>query len=196
MSCSVPLQDSTTDEQIIASTRSWVELAVIGLNLCPFANAVMRKNQIAFRVSQARAEDEVWPDLLASIESLLSTPADDIDTLLLILPWALTDFMAFNDFVGDAEALLDANGLDGVLQIASFHPDYQFADAAGDDPTNHTNHSPFPILHLLREESLDKAIDAMPDTDAIVERNLETMRRLGHDGWYTLQEKMRKLASS
>ncbi len=185
-----------TDEQIIALTRSWVDHAVVGLNLCPFANAVLRKNQVVFRVSHAHSPDALWQDFLESIESLLSTPAATVDTLLLIHPWALTDFLEFNEFVGDAEALLAEHGLEGVLQVASFHPDYQFADAPADDPTNHTNHAPFPTLHLLREDSLDKAIAAMPDTDAIVERNLETMRRLGHEGWRALQARMRQDAGA
>ncbi len=180
------------DDQIVALTRSWLEQAVIGLNLCPFANAVLRKGQVAFHVSRARSQDELWQDLLAAIEALLSTPAATVDTLLLIHPWALLDFVEFNDFTGYAEALLEENGLAGVLQLASFHPQYQFADVAADDPTNHTNHAPFPTLHLLRENSLDQAIAAMPDTDAIVTRNLDTMRRLGHAGWQALQARIYK----
>ncbi len=189
-----PLQEAQRDEQIIAVTRAWVEQAVIGLNLCPFANSVLRKNQIAFRVSHAQTTDALWQDLLAASETMLSTPAEQIDTLLLIHPWALSDFLEFNDFVGDVEALFDANGLSGVLQVASFHPDYQFAGVAADDPTNHTNHAPFPTLHLLREASLDQAIDSVPDTDAIVDHNLETMRRLGHDGWQAIQARIRRAA--
>lgn len=184
-----------TDDEVIALTRSWLEHAVVGLNLCPFANAVLRKNQVAFRVSHAHNPETLWSDLLAAIEALLTTPAAETDTLLLIHPWTLTNFFEFNDFVGDAEALLEENGLAGILQLASFHPDYQFADAAADDPTNHTNHAPYPTLHLLREDSLDQAIAALPDTDAVVERNLATMRELGHDGWQALQARIRKDAT-
>lgn len=183
--------DLLNDEQTIALTRRWVEHAVVGLNLCPFANTVLRKNQIAFQVSHARDPDALLQDLLVAIESLLATPAETTDTLLLIHPGTLTDFFEFNDFIGAAELLLEESGLEGVLQVASFHPDYQFADAAVDDPTNRTNRSPFPIIHLLREDSLDRAIAAMPDTDAIVERNLDTMRRLGNDGWQALQARIR-----
>ncbi len=179
------------DDQVIAQTRYWVEQAVIGLNLCPFANVVLRKEQVEFSVSHALTTDALWRDLLNSIESLLATPADRTDTLLLIHPWALTDFFEFNDFVGDAEVLLAETGLEGTLQIASFHPDYQFADVAANDPTNRTNRSPFPTLHLLREDSLDKAISSVPDTDDIVERNLQTMRRLGDEGWRALQARIR-----
>jgi hypothetical protein len=179
------------DPPVIAQTRRWVEQAVIGLNLCPFANAVLRKDQIEFRVSHASNRDALWQDLLQSIEGLLATPAARTDTLLLIHPWTLTDFFEFNDFVGDAEALLAQAGLEGILQIASFHPDYQFADVTADDPTNRTNRSPFPTLHLLREDSVDKAIASMQDIDNIVERNLQTMRRLGDEGWRDLQARIR-----
>lgn len=151
---------------------------------------------MAFRVSHAHTADLLWQDLLLATESLLSTPAATTDTLLLIHPWALTDFFAFNDFVGHADALFEENGLAGVLQIASFHPSYQFAGVPADDPTNHTNHAPFPILHLLREDSLDHAMASMADTDAIVERNLETMRLLGHDGWQALMARIQKHAGS
>lgn len=183
--------DLPGDHQIIALTRRWVEHAVIGLNLCPFANAVLRKGQIEFRVSHASNPETLWQDLLQSIEGLLARPAAQTDTLLLIHPQTLMDFFEFNDFVGDAEALLERAGLAGVLQIASFHPDYQFADVTADDPTNRTNRSPFPTLHLLREDSMDKAIASMHDTDDIVERNLQTMRRLGDDGWRALQMRIR-----
>ena len=186
--------DLSDDAQVIALTRGWVEHAVVGLNLCPFANSVLRKNQIDFRVSHAGDPQALLQDLLGSIESLLAVSAETVDTLLLIHPRALTDFLEFNDFVGDAEALVEEAGLAGVLQIASFHPDYQFAGVPADDPTNRTNRSPYPTLHLIREDSLDKAIAAMPDTDAIVERNLEAMRRLGNEGWLAMQARIRASA--
>lgn len=186
--------DRSDDAQVIALTRSWVEHAVVGLNLCPFANSVLRKNQIEFRVSHARDPEKLLQDLFGCIDFLLATPTDAVDTLLLIHPHALTDFLEFNDFVGDVEALVEEAGLAGVLQVASFHPDYAFAGVPADDPTNRTNRSPFPTLHLIREDSLDKAIAAMPDTDAIVERNLDTLRRLGNDGWLALQARIRATA--
>ncbi len=196
MSGRIDEKDLSDNAHVIALTRSWVEHAVVGLNLCPFANSVLRKKQIEFRVSHAREPELLLQDLLGAIESLLAVPAEVIDTLLLIHPWALTDFLDFNDFVGDAEALVDEAGLAGVLQVASFHPDYQFAGVPADDPTNRTNRSPFPTLHLIREDSLDKAIEAMPDTDEIVERNLETMRRLGNEGWLALQTQIRSGAGA
>ena len=182
--------DSLSDDDIIALTRSWVEHAVIGLNLCPFANSVARKNQIEYRVSHAREPEALLQDLQTSLQTMLDTPAESIDTLLLIHPWVLNDFFDFNDFTGLADELLDQSGLSGVLQIASFHPQYQFAGVAADDVTNATNRSPFPTLHLLREDSLDRAIDSVPDTDQIVERNLAQMNELGDAGLRELQERI------
>ncbi len=182
------------DDSIIALTRIWLEEAVIRLNLCPFANAVHSRGQVAYRVSHARTPETLLSDLAQSLQDLLDTPASTTDTLLLIHPWALQDFLAYNDFLGPAEQLLEDSGLNGVLQIASFHPDYQFGGVDADDITNHTNRSPFPMLHLLREDSLDKAIAAIPDADSIVERNLENLRKLGTDGWQALQQRIRKRA--
>lgn len=184
------------DEKIIVQrTRHWLEHAVIGLNLCPFANSVFRKNQIEYRISHASDTDQLSLDLLLAAESLVSLPAEQVDTVLLIHPWVLTDFLEYNEFLGVADAMLDASGLSGVLQIASFHPDYLFADAEPDDITHYTNRSPYPMLHLLREASLDKAIAAYPDTDAIVQNNLATLRRIGLAGWEKLQTPADKLAS-
>lgn len=180
------------NEAVIRQTRAWVEHAVIGLNLCPFANAVFRKNQIEYRVSDARTPEDLLQDLAAALEWMVRTPQTDTDTLLLIHPRALNDFLDFNDFLEVADALLQESDLDGVLQIASFHPDYQFAGVAANDPTNATNRSPYPILHLLREASLDQAIASVPDTEQIVDRNLATMRKLGASGWQALQDRIRR----
>lgn len=179
--------DTLDEHDIVALTRHWVEHAVIGLNLCPFANSVFRKNQIEYRVSHAVDSQALLQDLSLSLQKIIETPDETLDTLLLIHPWVLTDFLNFNDFVGLAEDLLEQSGLSGVLQIASFHPRYQFAGVAADDVTNATNRSPFPMLHLLREASLDRAIGSVPDTDDIVERNLEQMRKLGDSGLRELQ---------
>jgi hypothetical protein len=190
MSYQAPDANALDDAAIVAWTRSWVEHAVIGLNLCPFANSVFRKHQIAYRVSHAHEPESLLQDLTQAMHALMSTPADTVDTLLLIHPWALTDFLDFNDFLGVAEALLEDSGLSGILQVASFHPQYQFAGVAADDVTNASNRSPFPVLHLLREDSLDTAIASVPDTDEIIERNLATLRRLGQSGWLELQERI------
>jgi hypothetical protein len=185
---------SLDDEAIVALSRAWLEQAVIGLNLCPFANAVHKRGQIAWTVSHATTPEALLQDLSAATQSLMAAAADTTDTLLLIHPWVLQDFLDFNDFLGVADALLEDCGLAGVLQIASFHPDYRFGGVAADDITNHTNRSPFPMLHLLREASLDKAIAAMPDSDQIVERNLDTLRTLGERGWQQLQLRIHKTA--
>ncbi len=182
--------DTLDDGAIVALTRSWVEHAVIGLNLCPFANAVLRKNQIEFRVSSAREPEALLQDLVLAWQTMMTTPAETLDTLLLIHPFALTDFLDYNDFVGVAEGLLEDSDLAGVLQIASFHPHYQFAGVPADDITHATNRSPFPMLHLLREDSLDGAIASVPDTDDIVARNLDRMREIGQQGLLDLQQRI------
>ena len=184
----------TDDNAIIGVSRGWLEEVVIGLNLCPFANAVHRRGQIAWHVSHAQTPEALLQDLGLALQSLLATPAEATDTLLLIHPWVLQDFLDFNDFLAIADALLEDSGLAGVLQIASFHPDYRFGGVAEDDITNYTNRSPFPMLHLLREASLDKALAAMPDSDQIVERNLDTLRKLGESGWQQLQLRIRSTA--
>src|SRR5690606_34220347 len=168
--------------------RRWLERAVIGLNLCPFAKAVYVKDQVRIVVSDASTERALLEQLGEELALLRDTPADAIDTTLLVHPQVLGDFLAYNDFLGDADGLVEALELDGVLQVASFHPDYQFADSAPDAVENLTNRAPYPILHLLREASVDRAVEAYPEPDAIIERNIATVRALGFDGWRALLE--------
>lgn len=175
-------------QDAIADTRRWLERAVIGLNLCPFAKAVHVKQQVRFALSDAELADDLLEELAEELLRLRDTPADEIDTTLLIHPQALTDFLDYNDFLDRVDALVEALGLDGVLQVASFHPEYRFADCDADDPGNCTNRAPYPTLHLLREASLDRAVAAYPDADVIVERNLETMAKLGLEGFRKLLE--------
>ena len=170
----------------IAETERWLQRAVIGLNLCPFAKAVHVRDQVRFVLSEAASPDELLEDLGAELLRLRDTPADEIDTTLLVHPGLLGDFLDYNDFLGEADALVAELGLEGVLQVASFHPDYQFAGTEPDDVANFTNRSPYPTLHLLREDSVSRAVEAFPDPDAIVDRNVETLRRLGRDGWRAL----------
>ena len=172
-------------EEIIA-TRHWLERAVIGLNLCPFAKAVYVKRQVRFALSDAELPEDLLEELAEELLRLRDTSADEIDTTLLVHPRVLTDFLDYNDFLDRVDALIEALDLEGELQVASFHPQYQFADSEADDPGNCTNRAPYPTLHLLREASLDKAVAAYPDADVIVERNLETMAKLGLEGWRTL----------
>ncbi|MDB5927914.1 MAG: hypothetical protein JWN13_6850 [Betaproteobacteria bacterium] len=179
--------NSVADDDVIAATRVWVERAVIGLNLCPFAKAVYVKNQIRYTVSEARTPEALLDDLLRELRSLSHASAEDMDTTLLIHPHVLNDFLDYNDFLQVADAAVEELDLAGVLQVASFHPRYQFAGTAADDITNYTNRSPYPTLHLLSEASVDQAVEAFPDAGEIYEKNVETMRRLGHGGWKALE---------
>jgi hypothetical protein len=172
--------------RIEADVRRWLERAVIGLNLCPFAKAVVAKQQVRIVVSDATTERALLEQLGEEMALLRDTPAEEIDTTLLVHPQVLGDFLDYNDFLDDADALLEAMELDGVLQVASFHPDYRFAETEPDDAENMTNRAPHPILHLLREDSVDRAVAAYPEPDAIVERNMATMRELGADGYAKL----------
>ena len=170
----------------IADTRRWLERAVIGLNLCPFAKAVQAKGQVRFVLSDAEAPRDLLEQLGEELLLLRDTPADEIDTTLLVHPQVLQDFLDYNDFLDDADALIEQLGLEGVLQVASFHPQYQFAGTDPDDIGNFSNRSPHPTLHLLREDSVSRAVTAYPDPEAIIERNQDTLRQLGHDGWHRL----------
>jgi len=168
---------------VLGSTRAWIEKAVIGLELCPFARAVYIGDRIRYSISTASDEDALRRDLADELSALASAPEDVCETTLLIHPWVLTDFMDYSAFLDTADREVDTLGLRGDIQIASFHPRYQFAGTAPDDIGNFTNRSPHPMLHLLRESSVERAVAAMPDTAAIFERNIETLRRLGRDGW-------------
>lgn len=175
-----------THDDIIESTQQWLIQAVIGLNLCPFAKAVHVKNQIRYVVSAATTTDELAFELAQELAQLAATPVHEVDTTLLIHPHVLIDFFDYNDFLSDADGLLEQMELDGEIQVASFHPDYLFADAPADDVSHYTNRSPYPMLHLLREASIDKAVKAYPDASMIYEKNIETLNQLGVQGWQAL----------
>ena len=168
----------------IAATRQWLERAVIGLNLCPFAKAVHVKQQVRFVLSDASTPEALLEQLAEELLLLRDTPADEVDTTLLVHPDVLQDFLDYNDFLDNADAAVEALDLEGVLQVASFHPAYQFAGTAPDDIGNYSNRSPYPTLHLLREDSVERAVAAFPDPDVIVERNIATLDQLGVDGWH------------
>jgi hypothetical protein len=181
------VSDSTPPaEEAISATRTWVERVVIGLNLCPFAKAVHIKGQIRYVVSEAETPEGLLEDLMRELRALEQTSRDEADTTLLIHPRVLNDFLDYNEFLDVADAVVEELGLAGVLQVASFHPHYQFADTEPDDITNYTNRSPYPTLHLLREASVDEAVEAFPEAEHIYEKNIETMLRLGHAGWQAL----------
>ncbi|MFZ2294858.1 MAG: DUF1415 domain-containing protein [Polaromonas sp.] len=175
-----------TDEDVLNQTRHWLEKAVIGLNLCPFAKAVYVKNQVRLVVSQARHADDLLEELDRELDLLVATPADEIDTTLLIHPTLFDDFLDFNDFLEIAEGVVDEHGLEGVVQLASFHPKFQFDGTELDDISNYTNRAPFAVLHLLREESVERAVAAFPEAEAIFEENIKTLEKLGYQGWQGL----------
>ena len=174
------------DEAIIAAMREWIEQAVIGLNLCPFAKAVYVKHRVRFVVSRARHLDGLLEDLDRELEFLAAADPAVVETTLLIHRTLLPDFLDFNAFLPLAEAAVEEHDLQGVIQIASFHPAYQFAGTDPGDLGNLTNRAPFPTLHLLREASIDRAVAAFPEAETIYERNIETLNALGPAGWRAL----------
>ena len=173
-------------EEVVTATRTWLEKAVIGLNLCPFAKPVYLGNRIRYFVSDARSRARLLKDLMAELQALDAADPAQCETTLLIHPHVLTDFADYNDFLAQADDAVAELGLEGVIQVASFHPRYQFEDAGPDDIENYTNRSPYPMLHLLRESSVERAVTTHPDTTAIYRKNIETLRRLGHEGWRRL----------
>lgn len=175
-----------SDEEVLAATREWLEKAVIGLNLCPFAKAVYVKDQIRYAVSRAESPEALLSDLTDELQALVAADPRETDTTLLIHPRALEDFLEYNEFLEVADAAVAGLGLEGVLQIASFHPRYRFAGSEEDDVANYTNRSPYPMLHLLREASVDRAVTAFPEAAEIYEKNIATLRRLGREGWRRL----------
>lgn len=175
-----------SDDDVIAAMRQWIEKAVIGLNLCPFARAVYVKNQVRFVVSHAPHLDGLLEDLDRELDFLAAADLEAVDTTLLIHPTLLPDFPGFNDFLQLAEAAVGENELEGVIQLASFHPYFQFEGTAPDDMGNFTNRAPFPALHLLREASIERAVAVFPEAETIYARNIETLEALGHAGWNAL----------
>ena len=175
-----------SEEEVLAQTRHWLEKAVIGLNLCPFAKAVYVKNQVRLVVSRARHADDLLEELDRELDLLVATPAEEIDTTLLIHATLFEDFLDFNDFLEVADGVVEEHALEGVIQLASFHPRFQFDGTEPDDISNYTNRAPFAMLHLLREASVEKAVEAFPEAEAIFEENIKTLEKLGHAGWKAL----------
>lgn len=174
------------ENAVLDATRRWIEKAVIGLNLCPFARAVYVKEQVRIVVSSAKHLDGWLEELDRELDFLAQTDPDVVDTTLMVHPALLPDFLDFNDFLQIAEAAVDEHGLEGVIQIAAFHPQWQFEGTQPDDPGNCTNRAPYPTLHLLREASVERAVAAFPDPGDIYRRNIETLEKLGLDGWSAL----------
>ena len=187
--------EQPTADLALAETRAWVDRAVIGLNLCPFAKAPRVKGQVRCVVSEARDAEALLAVLVDELKRLAETPPDRVETTLLIHPQVLTDFDDYNDFLDLADAAVAELGLEGVIQVASFHPRYRFAGSKADDLANATNRSPYPTLHLLREASISRAVTAFPEAEAIFEANIATLRRLGAEGWAALQARCREDAA-
>ena len=177
-------------DKAIAHTQRWLERAVIALNLCPFAKAVHLKGQIRWVLSTARNTQTLAQELAREMLHLADVDPAITDTSLIVHPWVLQDFADYNEFLDVADELIESLALTGVLQVASFHPDYCFADSEDDDDdmANFSNRSPFPMLHLLREDSVERAVAAFPEPEAIFERNIATLRALGPGGWRKLFE--------
>ena len=173
-------------DDALAQTQSWLERAVIGLELCLFAKAVHQKRQIRWVVSRAASPQALLEQLNAELLHLAAVDPQAVDTTLIVHPQVLQDFLDYNDFLDLADAALEALELDGTLQIAGFHPQFQFSDSSEDDAGNLSNRSPFPTLHLLREASVDRAVAAFPQAETIYERNIATLQALGFDGWRAL----------
>jgi len=174
------------ETSVIEDTKKWLIEAVVGLNLCPFAKAVVVKDMVRYRVCSSAEPADLLALLREELQHLAEADPDNLDTTLLIAPKALPDFLDFNDFLADCDDVLMDLELDGVLQVADFHPLYQFGGTEVDDIENFTNRSPYPTLHLLREASMDKAVEAYPDAALIFERNIEVLNKLGHAGWEAL----------
>jgi len=173
-------------QPVVDDTRRWLERAVIGLNLCPFAKAEHVHGRIHYAVSRARIEKDLLQDLALEVRGLHERPGAERETTLLMVPGWLQEFLAFNDFLARANRWLARSGWEGVFQLASFHPDYQFSGTDPDDIGNCSNRAPYPTLHLLREDSIDRAVQAFPDAQSIYEVNLRTLQRIGQAGWKAL----------
>jgi hypothetical protein len=170
----------------LAATRAWVERAVIGLGLCPYARAAQASGRVRYVCSTAADAAELLADFAAEVGHLRAASPGSVETSLLVHPWALAEFDAYNDFLDVADAALSALGARGVLQVASFHPRYRFAGSDADDVANATNRSPYPMLQLLREATVSAAVDAGADGEAIAAANVARLRRLGERRWRAL----------
>jgi len=178
----MPLE-APMDAAVLLATQHWLERAVIGLSLCPFANAVHAQGRIRSVVSRAETAEALLADLRRELQALAAAEPEAVDTTLLIAPHVLGEFLDYNAFLARANAALEGLRLDGSLQIASFHPDYVFSDLDAHDAANCSNRSPYPILHLLREASVSRAVASFPDASRIFDKNVLTLRALGHEGY-------------
>lgn len=170
-------------DTVISHTQQWLEKAVIGLNLCPFAKAPHAKGLVRISVSEAKHLDGFLEDLDRELQLLGAMPPEKLETTLLVHPTLFGNFLTFNDMLDIADTAVADNDLEGIVQIAPFHPDFQFEGTEPDDISNYTNRSPYPTLHLIRENSIAKAAEAFPDAAAIFDRNIALLEKMGHEGW-------------
>lgn len=189
------MDEATLVATVVQDMQRWLERAVIGLNLCPFAKSVHVKGQVHCVVSLATDAASLRDELARELAALHAADPQARDTTLLMAPRCLQGFLDFNDFLDEADTVLSELGLEGELQIASFHPRFQFAGTRVDDISNYTNRAPYPTLHLLREASIDRAVEAFPEAEAIYEKNMQTLEQLGAEGWAALQLEARASAS-
>jgi len=176
----------TNLDAALGDTRRWLERAVVGLNLCPFAKAVLVKGQVHFAATECADPAGILEAFTLELDALVARNAQERDTTLLVIPQGMDEFLAFLDVVARAERLVRKRGLEGEIQVAHFHPRFVFTGTDDGDITNCSNRSPWPTLHLLREESIDRAVAAFPDASAIYEANMERLRALGPAGWEAL----------
>ena len=176
-----------SDAEVLDRTRAWLEKAVIGLNLCPFAKAVYARDRVRLVVSQARHIDDLLEELDGELDLLVATPPEQIDTTLIVHPTLFPDFLDFNDFLEIADGVLAEHALEGVIQLASFHPQYQFEGTEPEDMGNYTNRAPYATLHLLREDAVERAVATLADPDSIYRDNIQRLEELGLQGWRELQ---------
>jgi uncharacterized protein len=178
--------NTLSEADILEGTRHWLEQVVIGLNLCPFARHPWTRGRVHIEVTAAESTEQLAEALVEAILTLDNSQPEERETTLLVHPRVLNDFSEYNNFLDTADALLEALGLDGVFQVASFHPDYRFADTSADDPANCSNRSPWPTLHLIREASIEAAISGELSSERIYQRNIAVLQQLGMAGWRKL----------
>lgn len=182
----IPYIDLEQSIAIQTATQRWVDRVVIGLNLCPFAKAVQVKGRVRYAVTAATTADQLLSELEHELAMLVAVDVATVETTLLIHPLAMLDFIDYHFFMGEADAALKRLDMVGILQIAGFHPQYQFAHTAANDMSNFTNRSPHPMLHLLRESSVEMAVAAFPDAADIFDSNIRKLQALGFEGWSKL----------
>lgn len=173
------MSTETLPSDVLTATRGWVERFVIGLNLCPFAGSVAAQGRVRYVMSASRDIDVLYQDLLAEMMFVLESDPQQVETSVLVHPYVLEDFERYLDFLEIVDEAIAAADLEGILQVASFHPDYVFDGVDEDDVSHYTNRSPYPMLHILREDSLSAAIDSHPDPEGIPERNVAKLREMG-----------------